>query len=147
MSFFLKLIGTAEDPLPADWMETRREVVNGVRFGGPRMPPPREHDKIIYYAVGSQRLVGVLEVTSKQPTRDNPASEGWTEEQKFRWPWWVGLKPIVLLPADERAPHVRELKFDAERVRQKSYIPIGAGEFQKMEALICEYARKAGSAE
>jgi hypothetical protein len=54
MAFFLKLIGTAEDPLPVNWQVERPEVVNGVRYGGHK-PPVRKDDVLIYYAVGSQR--------------------------------------------------------------------------------------------
>jgi hypothetical protein len=136
MSYFLKLIGTTEDPLPVNWMKDRPEVVNGVRFGGENKPPPRKGDMIIYYAVGRQRLCGLLEVISEEPTRDNPQSEPWTQEQKFRWPWWLGLKPILLLEADERAPHVDEVGFEIERVKRKSFLQIGAGEFKKMEEAI-----------
>jgi hypothetical protein len=57
----------------------------------------------------------LLDVISEKPTKENPATEPWTADQKFRWPWWVGLKPIILLPADERSPHVDEVNFDPRR--------------------------------
>ena len=77
MAYYLKLIGESGDPLPPNWMKERPEVVNGVRFGGERKPPLRKGDMVIYYAVGRQRLCGVLEVTSEEPTRRiRPASRG-----------------------------------------------------------------------
>jgi hypothetical protein len=131
MSYFLKLIGTSEDPLPADWMQTRREVLRGVRFG--QKPPTHKGDLIVYYAVGRKRLCGLLRVASEEPTRENPDSEPWTEGQKRRWRWWIKLLPIVTLPADESAPHVDDVGFDATRVRRKSYVPLAPEEFRRME--------------
>src|SRR6185436_1597693 len=96
------------------------------------------HDHLL--RLGRPRPCGLMRVISEQPTRENPPSEPWAEEQKFRVPWWISLEPLVLLPADERAPHIDELGFDVERVRRKSYIPIGPGEFRKMEEAI----RRAG---
>jgi hypothetical protein len=141
MGYYLKLIGTTEDPLPVDWTTQRPQVVNGVRFGGRGMPPLRKGDGVIYYAVGRQRLCGLLEVVSEKPTPENPPTEPWAAHEKERWPWWVGLQPIVLLPADERAPHVDEVGFDVQRIIRKSYIPIGPGEFKKMEEAIRERGR------
>src|SRR5438132_2098850 len=142
MHYYLKLIGTAEDPLPVNWIQARPEVLNGVRFGGDKPPPMRKGDVLVYYAVGSQRLVGILDVLSDRPTKDNPPSEPWTPEKKFRWPWWIGLRKRVLLPADERAPHATSVGIDVRQLRQKSYLPIIPDTFRKMEAAIEQAERR-----
>ena len=136
MNHYIKLIGFAEDPLPVEWVKERPEVVNGVRFGDKRRPPVSKGDRVIYYAVGRQRFCGILEVLSDCATKDNPDTEPWEAWQKEKWPWWVGLKPIILLPADERSPHVGEVGFDVKRIIHKGYLKITQGEFEKLEQAI-----------
>jgi hypothetical protein len=140
MSYFLKMIGTASDPLPTDWIQTRPEVLRGVRFG--KKPPTHKGDMLIYYAVGSQRLVGLFEVISEKPAKENPPSEPWTAAQKYMWPWWVGLKMIAQLPADERAPHARDVDFDVTRVIHQGLVALSVIEFRKMEDAVREAERR-----
>ena len=148
MNYYIKLIGFAEDPLPVEWMKERPEVVSGVRFGREprdRVPAIGKGDTLIYYAVGRQRFCGILEVLSDRPTRENPDTEPWEAWQKERWPWWVGLKSVVLLPADERSPHASEVGFDVKRLAHKSHVQISPAEFDKLAAAIRQRAPNAAA--
>jgi hypothetical protein len=107
MSYFLKLLGLAESPLPEIWWVERPEIVTGVFFSS-RPKLIRPGDRLIYYAVGgSKRVVAEAEVTG-EASRDFESPPQWPPERRERFAWRLLVELLAKCPADARAPLTSE---------------------------------------
>lgn len=121
MSAFLKSIGDASDPIVANWMKETPAFTEKVWF--PKVPRSvKRGDFLVYYGAGRRRVCAVVEVTDDQPT----ATEG------GRWPWFLGVRVHMAIPADEHAPTLEDVKFSSLRVRRQSHVRLTPVEFKTM---------------
>ena len=127
---FLKSFGVAGTPVPVDWITEWNDALEGTWF--PKHPRSvHMGDFFIYYAAGRQLICAVLEVTT-DPLEGHKAPDAWTPEQIRRWPWWVGVRPHLAIPADQHAPTVERIGLNPFRVRRQSHIFLTDEEYAGM---------------
>jgi hypothetical protein len=68
-------------------------------------------DRLVLYASVWKRVFGVAEVTSE------PANDG-----APRWPWWVAIEPLIVVPHLENAPPVEAIGVPPRSMSQQSHI-------------------------
>jgi hypothetical protein len=130
---FIKTIGHAGTPLPANWLA---EPKWQARLGSVVFPKyPRSvsrGSRLIYYAAGKQRFCAVMEVIA-----DGPTQSGLT-----RWPYELALRPLLVIPADEQAPSLADVDFDPLRVRRQSHLRLTDLEYRRIvDAILATAAR------
>ena len=129
-SHWLKAIGHAGGPLPADWIAQSR-TGSLARTGFPRRPRMAPGDRLVYYAPVWQRVFALVEVVG-EPTDDDPPSE--------RWPWTVAVAPLLLVPALDDAPPVQALGIPPRSMSQQSHIRITPGQYARAVEAIASIA-------
>ena len=133
MPLFIKTIGHAGQPVPVNWMvdEASRCRLSSVVF--PKYPRSVVRgSRLIYYAAGRQRFCAVMEVISDEPT----------DSKHPRWPYELALRPLLAIPADERAPNFADVGFDPVRVRRQSHIRLKPAEYTRIVDAILAAARR-----
>ena len=129
MATFLKSIGNAASPLPINWMLERPEALDGTAF--PKTPRSvRPGDFLIFYAAGRRCVVAIMEVVDNPKRMGHPSA--WSEESRARWPWYVALRPHLLVPADDKAPTLEMVGFNPLRVRRQSHVRLTDEEYRRM---------------
>jgi len=128
---WLKAIGHAKGPLPADWIAQAR-TGSLVRTGFPRRPRIVPGDRLVYYASVWQRVFALVEVTG-EPTDADPVSE--------RWPWTVTVSPLLLVPSLDDAPPVQALGVPPRSMSQQSHIRITPEQYARAVEAIASIAR------
>lgn len=89
MRAWLKLIGTSERNAPEAWVIERKDLLRESRFSERNPPDPISRgDRLVYHAVGWQRLIAIVEVLDDEPTRD-PAPSEWEKQ----WPLILRVRP------------------------------------------------------
>ena len=121
--YWLKAIGHARGPLPADWLHARAELLR--RTGFPRRPRIQPGDRLVLYASVWRRVFAICEVAGPPEPRDHP-----------RWPWTVAIETLLLVPVLDAAPPVEAIGVAARSMSQHSHIRIGAEHYARaVEAL------------
>jgi len=109
---WLKAIGHAKGPLPEAWLaDPERAAVRLTRTGFPRRPRMAPGDRLVLYASVWKRVFGIVEVTSEPQDDGAP-----------RWPWWVSIEPLVVIPHLENAPPVEAIGVPPRSMSQQSHI-------------------------
>lgn len=124
---FLKTIGQAGVPVPANWMANPAwsERLASVAF--PKYPRSVSRgSRLVYYAAGRQRFCAVLEVIVDEPTASGLE----------RWPYELALRPLVAIPVDEFAPSLEDVGFEPLRVRRQSHVRLTEAEYERITAAI-----------
>jgi hypothetical protein len=129
MAYWLKAIGHARGPLPADWMPGSRSLV---RTGFPRRPRMEPGDRLVYYASVWRRIFAVVEVTSEPEMRDDAPQ---------RWPWSVEVAPLLVIPSLDDAPPIEACGVMARSMSQHSHISITREAFERAVDAIASVAR------
>jgi hypothetical protein len=114
------MIGTGESPLPSDWLDARPDVLEFVGFPDKGRPSVEEFDFLAVYLAGHQKVVATLYADSDpyfdaKRIKSRPAG---------RWPWIVDVKPLLVVPDVDFAPHISELGIRGLSVRSHSHIEI-----------------------
>ena len=128
---WLKAIGHARGPLPADWVAQSR-TGSLVRTGFPRRPRITAGDRLVYYAPVWQRVFAVVEVVG-EPTDADPPSE--------RWPWTVAVASLLLVPNLDDAPPLQALGIPPRSMSQQSHIRITPEQYERAVEAIASIAR------
>ena len=124
---FLKALGHASGPLPADWMT----AVRLHRTGFPRRPRIRPGDRLVYYASVWQAIFAVAEVTSAPDDR-----HGLSE----RWPWTVEVELLLAIPDLANAPPVQACGVAPRSMSQHSHIRISPEHYRRAVETIASVA-------
>src|SRR4051812_35597279 len=101
---FLKSVGTAQDPVALDWMDSAPREMEYIDFT--KEPKAmRAGDYLVYYAAGHQKLYGIVEVFSRSRM----------DAQRERWPYYAKVRPKLIIRDMHRAPSVDVLNVPGER--------------------------------
>jgi hypothetical protein len=123
--YWLKSIGSSDDPQAADWVVSAPQELTEVHFPDAGKPSVAVGDYLVYYASGTGRIVGIVEVQSA-PTYDSPETQ---------WPWRVAVKAHLILGSiDERAPRLESVLLPphtTKSVMQKSHIALSDDEYER----------------
>lgn len=89
-------------------------------------------DRLVLYASVWKRVFAVAEVTS-EPS-DGPPPDG--AARSARWPWWVSMELLVVIPHLENAPPVEAIGVPPRSMSQQSHIRLTPGQYElAVEAL------------
>lgn len=122
MSYWLKSIGSADDELDRDWLGSRPDLLDAVRFARNKRPSGIAlDDRLVLYAAGWECFYGVAIVTAAEP-REDLAEE--------RWPWVLDVTIPLVVPRLDLAPHLREMGVANTSVRQQSHIALTREKFE-----------------
>jgi len=123
-TYWLKSIGSSDDPQAEDWVDSAPQELTEVHFPKGK-PSVAVGDYLVYYASGTSKIVGIVEVNSTV-TMDS------SEE---RWPWRCDVKPhLVLGSIDERAPALESVLLPphtTKSVMQQSHIRLTEEEYRR----------------
>jgi hypothetical protein len=132
---WLKLVGKADWPVSEHWVMERSDLLKEIRFGERHPPTPiRRGDRLVYYAVGSQRLIAVVEVLSEKARHDA------TVEWERQWPIVLDIRPILKVGRVSQGPATSVLGV-AEDLAHQSFVPLKSAQFD----LAVEALRAAGA--
>jgi hypothetical protein len=107
---WLKAVGHAHGPLPARWIEEGRTSV--LREGGfPRRPRVHADDRLVLYASVWRCVFGVVVAVGEPYRVEHP-----------RWPWRIGVEPLLVVPDLDLAPPVEAIGVAARSMSQQSHI-------------------------
>jgi hypothetical protein len=126
-SHWLKAIGHARGPLPEAWLAGERAPVLLTRTGFPRRPRMAPGDRLVLYASVWRRVFALAEVAG-EPT-DAPPPGG--APRSARWPWWVAIEPLVVVPHLENAPPVEAIGVAARSMSRQSHIRLTAEHYAR----------------
>jgi hypothetical protein len=108
-NYFLKSVGSAEDQMAEDWFESAPQELEMIHFA--KNPASvRVGDRLVYYAAGHTKLLGVVEVFTK-PQFD---------AQLKRWQYWCRVKPRLMIKDIDRAPSIDVLNVPGGRDFRKT---------------------------
>ena len=136
MTYWLVSSGTTEDPHIDDdwqaresrWVDQYGDVWQFKRRGRPRIVPG---DRLVTYAVGSQRTFGkgrvfsLLEVTSEPEPGEHE-----------RWSWMVGVRYLASVPLLSLSPTLDDIGVSPMSVRRQSHIRLSPEQGRRAEELI-----------
>jgi len=116
---WLKAVGHAKGPLPEAWLaDPERAAVRLSRTGFPRRPRMRPGDRLVLYASVWKRVFAIAEVTTEPSDAAPPGGA----PRSQRWPWWVAIEPLVVIPHLENAPPVEAIGVPPRSMSQQSHI-------------------------
>jgi hypothetical protein len=123
MNYWLKAIGSAKNRLDPDWLSTRSDLLDKIKFGKTKRPSGiSRDDRLVLYAARWECFFGVAVVTSVEPRWD-PSEE--------KWPWVLDVKVPLLVPRLDLAPRLSEMGVANTSVRQQSHIALTREQFEK----------------
>jgi hypothetical protein len=129
-SYWLKSIGSTQDPQARDWVTSAPQELSEVHFPGKGEPSVSIGDYLVYHASGTSKIVGIVEV-------DGPITHDSPEKQ---WPWRCPVKPHLILGAiDDRAPGLVDVLLpphSTKSVMQQSHIQLSEDEYERALAAL-----------
>jgi hypothetical protein len=84
-------------------------------------------DRLVLYASVWRAVFALAEVTG-EPTDTTPPGE---RARSARWPWWVPIEPLVVLPHLRNAPPVEAIGVAARSMSQHSHIRLTAEQYAR----------------
>ena len=114
---WLTALGHARGPLPDAWLEDGRLGALR-RTGFPRRPRIVPGDRLVYYESVWRRVFAVVEAVEAPTDAERPGAD------HARWPWSVGVEPLVVVPLLDAAPPVEAIGVAARSMSQQSHIRI-----------------------
>jgi hypothetical protein len=130
---WLKANGSADKPLPNAWLETR-EGPRLQRTGFPRRPRITPGDRLVYYAPIWQCIFAVVEAVAEP--REHPLGPG----GRSRWPWFVEVEPLLLIPRLDAAPPVQAAGVLPRSMSQQSHIRLSPDHYRRAVEAIASVA-------
>jgi hypothetical protein len=127
MNYWIKNIGSHDDPLPPRWFEVRpeEEFRTHVRFGENSKPTGIAKNDLLLFsaAIANQavrRLVAVVRVTDDQAVwQPRTASD--------KWPWGLAISPRLVVPLGGLGPTLADIGITS--VIQGSHAEMAGGQF------------------
>lgn len=137
MSYFVKLLGSTDWPMPIDPWDRDPEMHTEVRFPKPQPTDVHKGDELVYYAVGGFKCIfgasRVEEPPVLNPTHSNP-------EVARRWPYAapVWIRDDAKLKYLTFGPQLNEVTPGLQsNIRQGvSHFEIGRAEFDRAISLL-----------
>jgi hypothetical protein len=124
-SKFLKSVGSADDPVALDWMDSAPQELSVIHFS--KNPVSiRTGDYLVYYAAVHQKLYGIVEI------RTPPEFDA----RLTRWQYYAAVLPKLIIRDMERAPSVDVLNVPDRRDFRKTVMQMDYAELTE-----AEYAR------
>lgn len=128
---FLKTVGTADDPVAIDWMESDPRELEYIDFTkDPKSM--RAGDYLVYYAAVHQKLYGIVEISSRSSM----------DAQKRRWPYYAKVSPKLVIRDMDRAPSIDTLTMPDRNfrklVQRRDYMKLSSSEYERALAAIDE---------
>ena len=122
-SRWLKSVGSADDPMAADWFEAPPPAI--VHFAK-KPASVRVGDLLVYYAAVHQKLLGIVEVFG--PPKLDPTRE--------RWAHFCEIRPRLVIRDLERAPSIDVLDAPESRdfrkvVQRMDYVVLSDDEYER----------------
>jgi hypothetical protein len=131
-SYWLKMVGAADNPLEDHWIEQRPQLLRGVR--APWQPSGiKRGDCLVYYSAGTQKLFAIAR--AKGDGADAPIVGGPGEE---RWPYLLDVQMLLVIPQLALAPGWSVLSLPSTTVMQKSYVEITAEKYEVAHSAMIE---------
>lgn len=129
MNYWLKSIGASDRLLEKDWLVSRSDLVDRIRFPVNKRPSGvARDDRLVLYASGWECFYGIAIVTSAEPKED-PGEK--------RWPWVLDVEVPLVVPRLDVAPRLSEMDVATTSVRQQSHISLTPSKYEKaLQALI-----------
>jgi hypothetical protein len=104
--------------IPEHWVVERPDLLKIVRFGEKHPPTPiARGDRLVFHAVGHQRLVTLVDVLDDEATLD-VAPKDWEK----RWPLLRQVKPVLKVRRASHGPPTSSLGPLPDLAHQ-SYLP------------------------
>jgi hypothetical protein len=130
-SKFLKSVGSADDPVALDWVDSAPRELTYIDFT--RDPKSiRTHDYLVYYAAVHQKLYGIVEVFSRADM----------DAQRKRWPYYAEVRAKRIIRDMDRAPSIDVLSVPGRDFRKlvmrRDYMVLKEAEYQRALAAIEE---------
>lgn len=142
MTYFVKLLGSSEWPMPDDPWDRDPEMHNEVRFPAPEPTDVARGDEFIYYAVGGTKCIFGSSRADDKPAINQQHSN---PEVARRWPYAapIELRKRACVPRLSVAPLLEAVDQGLqERIRHGvSHFEIGQPEFTRAIRLL-ERARQ-----
>jgi hypothetical protein len=123
---WLKAIGHARGPLPEAWVHDARGPTRLEQTRFPRRPRMVPGDRLILYASVWKRVFGVVEVVGEP---SDARVRGIDPVRYARWPWWVPIEPLVVVPRLENAPPVEAIGVMPRSMSQQSHIRLTPAQY------------------
>lgn len=120
--YWIKAVGSQEEPLPVDWPRSRGHLLRWVWFSKyPRSL--RAGDLLAYYAAGRRVFPAIAELASDEVIRDpdHPVEPN-------RWVWKMAVRPRVVVPLDAAAS-LEEAGIEPKRLRRQSHVRLTGEEY------------------
>lgn len=128
MNYWLKSIGASGDELRGNWLDSRPDLLDEIRFARNKRPSGvARGDRLVLYAAGWECFFGVAIVV---------ASESREDLAETRWPWVLDVTVPLVVPRLDLAPHIRQMDVANTSVRQQSHISLTPEKFQKAVAAL-----------
>jgi len=129
VNYWLKSIGASDHLLERDWLDSRYDLLDRIRFATNKRPSGvARDDRLVLYAAGWECFYGIAIVTSAEPKEDLG------EE---RWPWVLDVKVPLVVPRLDMAPRLNEMDVATTSVRQQSHISLTPDQYKKaVDALV-----------
>jgi hypothetical protein len=105
---FLKGVGSADDPVALDWMDSAPRELEHIEHQGAAGDARRRLPR--YYAAVHQKLYGIVEVFSRSKM----------DAQKKRWPYYAQVRPKLIIRDMDRAPSIDALNVSGGRDFRKT---------------------------
>jgi hypothetical protein len=143
MTYYVKMLGSTDMPMPNDAWGPRGDVETHVRF--PPKPKPDDvsnGDEFVYYAVGGyKRVFATARVEGRPALQSHPV----TAVEK-RWPYLapVTIRPTTKLKYVESGPTLDEISpgLQAKVRHGVSHFEIGRSEFERAVKLLEQAKRE-----
>lgn len=95
-------------------------------------------DRLVLYAPVWRCVFGLAEVTGEptdEPTGPHPA------RQSPRWPWWVPIEPLLVVPLLANAPPVEAIGVVARSMSQQSHIRLRPDHYDRAVEVLASVGR------
>jgi hypothetical protein len=133
MRSWLKLVGTVDRQLPPAWGIERKDLLHEVRFSELHPPDPISRgDRLVYHAVGHQRIVAIVEALDDEASRDAHPSE-WEKQ----WPLILRVQPLLRISRVSAAPVTSSLG-ELPDLTHQGFVPLTDSQLQSAERLLCD---------
>lgn len=131
MRGWLKLIGATDFIVPENWAFERPDLLKVVRFGETHPPAPIGHgDRLVFHAVGHQRIVALVEVLDDEARLDR-APQDWEK----RWPLMLRVRALTKVRKVSQGPPTAALGTLPDLAHQ-SFLPLTAGQLATATRLL-----------
>ena len=137
MSYFVKLLGSSDMPMPDRAFARDEEMNKEVRFPRPEPTDVRQGDELVYYAVGGFKRIFATARLDEEPVLNPVHSSAIIAK---RWPYAarVSLRPETRLEFVSSGPRLEDISpgLQSKIGHGVSHFEIGRPEFERAVSLL-----------